>query len=198
MKDQQHANCIKRYQHRFYGICCLEAALGEIKTLRIFSTFQIVFHRPWNWPKHRYWCWKGHRNKSTTSKGKLTSQSYISSSSKRAVQLPRKAVVKMPHLLYSWRGLDCCAAVYKGRDYCYIAVCFSEYAFQCCRKFSNVLPTAISGFSNSKEFGNWCKQDVLCGGLWLKILLYRYDNLGTYGRTVVFHTALWQNSECTG
>ena len=48
---------------------------------------------------------------------------------------------------------------------------------------------AIFRLSNCKECGSWSKQDVLCGGLWLKILLYRYDNQGAYGRTVVFHTA---------
>ena len=38
--------------------------------------------------------------------------------------------------------------------------------------------------------GNWSKQDALCGGLWLKTLIYRYDNQGAYGRTIIFHTAL--------
>ena len=40
------------------------------------------------------------------------------------------------------------------------------------------------------ECGNWSKQDILCGGLWLKTLLYRYENVRAYGRTVIFHTAL--------
>ena len=138
------------------------------------------------------------RNKSTTWK-ESSLVSHASVLHKKVVQPPRKACVKIPHLqLYSWTGLDCKAASYNGRDYCYIAVCFSKYAFDCCRNFSNVLPTTISGFSNCKECGNWSKQDILCGGLWIKTLLHRYDSQGAYGRTIMFHSALWWNTECIG
>ena len=29
-----------------------------------------------------------------------------------------------------------------------------------------------------------------CGGIWHKTLLYRYDNQGAYGRTIIFYTVL--------
>ena len=49
-----------------------------------------------------------------------------------------------------------------------------------------MLPSAISRFSNCKECGNRSKQGVLCGHLWIKALLYIYDNQEPYGRTVIF------------
>ena len=104
--------------------------------------------------------------KSQKHERKAYSQSYISSSLKRAVQPPRKAYVKMPHLqvhLYSWRGSDCKAASY-------LKICLSVL-----HKVYSMLPTAISIFSNCKECGIWSKQDVLYCDISLKALFYRWQ-----------------------
>ena len=46
MKEQQHANSVKKDINTVYWLCSLEAELREIRTLKILNTFESVSHRP--------------------------------------------------------------------------------------------------------------------------------------------------------
>ena len=96
MKEQQHANSVKMI-HRVCGLSALKQHSRKIKTSRIFSTLGQSLTGHETDPKADTGIEKTQKQVNNL-KGKLMSQSYLSSSSERAVQPPRKACVKMPHL----------------------------------------------------------------------------------------------------
>ena len=97
MKEQQHAHAVKKISTESMGIAALKQHLYKLKTLRILSTFESVLQAMKVIQKEMLVLKKTQKQVSNL-KGKLISQSYIRSSSKRAVQPPRKLLVKVPHL----------------------------------------------------------------------------------------------------